>query len=220
MIKVTTGSYRWVCGLVQERCNSIANALELRLSCTNPSIYNYITVADFKLTKLYALLGYELTLYVLFFQREHKHIFTFKKKKKKKTAHHGAVQPLLRSGAPCILNCQITATTRILRCITQISLLNLAFTFALSYTGEVTMFMVTPFTVSISICGDVELLSIGGIAPLPPTFAHTTRFAEYRMYAPLPSWHKLFILWSILLTHSCTDKFSLCHHPELPLYTI
>ena len=26
-------------GLVQERCNSIANALELRLSCTNPSIW-------------------------------------------------------------------------------------------------------------------------------------------------------------------------------------
>ena len=26
-------------GLVQERRNSIANALELRLSCTNPSIY-------------------------------------------------------------------------------------------------------------------------------------------------------------------------------------
>ena len=25
-------------GLVQERCNSIANALELRLSCTNPSL--------------------------------------------------------------------------------------------------------------------------------------------------------------------------------------
>ena len=52
------------------------------------------------------------------------------------------------------------------------------------------------------------------------TFAHTTRFTEYRMCTPLPSWHKLFILWSILLTHSCTDKFSLCHHPELPLYTI
>ena len=63
-------------------------------------------------------------------------------------------------------------------------------------------------------------LSIGGIAPLPPTFAHTTRFTEYRMWAPLSSWHKLFILWSILLTHSCTDKFSLCDHPELPLYTI
>ena len=38
-------------GLVQERRNSIANALELRLSCTNPSIWydntssiNYITV--------------------------------------------------------------------------------------------------------------------------------------------------------------------------------
>ena len=27
-------------GLVQERCKSIANALELRLSCTNPSILN------------------------------------------------------------------------------------------------------------------------------------------------------------------------------------
>ena len=27
-------------GLVQERCNPIANALELHLSCTNPSIYN------------------------------------------------------------------------------------------------------------------------------------------------------------------------------------
>ena len=26
-------------GLVQERCNSIANAMELRLSCTNPSIW-------------------------------------------------------------------------------------------------------------------------------------------------------------------------------------
>ena len=123
------------------------------------------------------------------------------------TAHHGAVQPLSRSGAPCILNCQIMATTRSLRCITQIWLLNLAFTFTLSYTGEVTMFMVTPFTVSISICGDVELLSIGGIAPLPPTFTHTTRFAEYRMCAPLPSWHKLFILWWILLTHSCTENF-------------
>ena len=27
-------------GLVQERCNSSALAMELRLSCTNPSIYN------------------------------------------------------------------------------------------------------------------------------------------------------------------------------------
>ena len=27
-------------GLIQERRNSIANALELRLSCTNPSICN------------------------------------------------------------------------------------------------------------------------------------------------------------------------------------
>ena len=30
--------YRYIDGLVQERRNSIANALELRLSCTNPSI--------------------------------------------------------------------------------------------------------------------------------------------------------------------------------------
>ena len=31
-------------GLVQERCNSSANALELRLSCTNPSIYTLKSV--------------------------------------------------------------------------------------------------------------------------------------------------------------------------------
>ena len=29
----------YIDGLVQERCNSIANALELRLPCINPSIY-------------------------------------------------------------------------------------------------------------------------------------------------------------------------------------
>ena len=33
--------------LVQERRNSIANALELRLSCTNPSIYRYDTCPQF-----------------------------------------------------------------------------------------------------------------------------------------------------------------------------
>ena len=32
----------YIDGLMQERRNSIANALELRLSCTNPS--NYITI--------------------------------------------------------------------------------------------------------------------------------------------------------------------------------
>ena len=31
----------YIHGLVQGTCNSIANALELRLSCTNPSIYVY-----------------------------------------------------------------------------------------------------------------------------------------------------------------------------------
>ena len=102
-------------------------------------------------------------------------------------AHHGVVQPLSRSGAPCILNCQITATTRSLRCITQISLLNLAFTFALSHTGEVTMFMVTPFTVSISICGDIELLSIGGIAPLPPDLCGTHDQIRWIWYVCAPS---------------------------------
>ena len=29
----------YIDGLVKERCNSSANALELRLSCTNPSIW-------------------------------------------------------------------------------------------------------------------------------------------------------------------------------------
>ena len=30
--------------LVQERCNSIADALELRLSCSNPLIWDYIGI--------------------------------------------------------------------------------------------------------------------------------------------------------------------------------
>ena len=34
----------YIHGLVQERCNSIAKALELRFSCTNPSIYNPINM--------------------------------------------------------------------------------------------------------------------------------------------------------------------------------
>ena len=38
--------YLHIDGLVQERRNSIANALELRLSCTNPSIYNYNPKGD------------------------------------------------------------------------------------------------------------------------------------------------------------------------------
>ena len=43
-IKSTLQSYKeqlqYFDGLMQERCNSIANALELHLSCTNPSIWN------------------------------------------------------------------------------------------------------------------------------------------------------------------------------------
>ena len=38
-------------GLVQERCNSIANALELRLSCTNPSICAALEINHELLTK-------------------------------------------------------------------------------------------------------------------------------------------------------------------------
>ena len=42
-IKFAIKNHKWcndyINGLVQERCNSIANTLELRLSCTNPSIY-------------------------------------------------------------------------------------------------------------------------------------------------------------------------------------
>ena len=34
--------YVYIDGLVQERRNSIANTLELRLSCTSPSIYIYM----------------------------------------------------------------------------------------------------------------------------------------------------------------------------------
>ena len=35
-------------GLMQERCNSIANALELHLFCTNPSIFNHQTLKIWK----------------------------------------------------------------------------------------------------------------------------------------------------------------------------
>ena len=35
-------------GFVQERHNSIVNALELRLSCTNPSICFYVIVGDLR----------------------------------------------------------------------------------------------------------------------------------------------------------------------------
>ena len=38
-------------GLVQERCNSIANALELHLSCTNPSICSHIWAAKWSTLK-------------------------------------------------------------------------------------------------------------------------------------------------------------------------
>ena len=37
----------YIDGLVQKICNSIANALELRLSCTNPSIYGTVYTINF-----------------------------------------------------------------------------------------------------------------------------------------------------------------------------
>ena len=44
-VYICYGTYRineYIDGLVQERRNSIANELELRLSCTNPSLYMYM----------------------------------------------------------------------------------------------------------------------------------------------------------------------------------
>ena len=41
ILKSDTGRFH-IDGLVQERRNSIANALELRLSVTNPSIFEYL----------------------------------------------------------------------------------------------------------------------------------------------------------------------------------
>ena len=39
-------------GLIQERCNSIANALELHLSCTNPSICDAFVHANYTVKRL------------------------------------------------------------------------------------------------------------------------------------------------------------------------
>ena len=39
-------------GLMQERCNSIVNALELRLSCTNPSIWSHNALICNKQSKM------------------------------------------------------------------------------------------------------------------------------------------------------------------------
>ena len=41
----TETRWTYIDGLVQERRNSIANALELRLSCTNQSIYGYYNIS-------------------------------------------------------------------------------------------------------------------------------------------------------------------------------
>ena len=41
----------YINGLVQEKCNSIANALDLRLSCTNPLICCLLTLAEIILTE-------------------------------------------------------------------------------------------------------------------------------------------------------------------------
>ena len=41
---VTVEEWYKIDGFVQERCNSIANVLELRLSCSNPSICKYVFI--------------------------------------------------------------------------------------------------------------------------------------------------------------------------------
>ena len=56
---------------VQERCNSIANALELRLSCTKPSIYSmicYFQIGGKRLQDRYLLILYlyELMVHCIF----------------------------------------------------------------------------------------------------------------------------------------------------------
>ena len=48
----------YIDGLVQERRNSIANALELRLSCTNPSIYA-VSLARYKTTAMKQILCWD-----------------------------------------------------------------------------------------------------------------------------------------------------------------
>ena len=47
-------SFYEVDGLVQERRNSISNALELRLSCTNPSKCKHFLHADFHVSLMVA----------------------------------------------------------------------------------------------------------------------------------------------------------------------
>ena len=44
--KAITGEHADIAALGQERRNSIANALELRLSCTNPLIYGLLDPKD------------------------------------------------------------------------------------------------------------------------------------------------------------------------------
>ena len=46
----TSQSNNYIDGLVQERRNSIANALELRVSCTNPSTWSHCCVSDMPYT--------------------------------------------------------------------------------------------------------------------------------------------------------------------------
>ena len=45
----------YIDGLVQERRNSIANALELRLSCTNPSMRLWLLVDEVYFKLLFVL---------------------------------------------------------------------------------------------------------------------------------------------------------------------
>ena len=59
-------------GLVQERRNSSASAMELRLSCTNPSIYRYVIVFIHLLNQ-----HYHSSYWYIFIWHQNLHIFVF-----------------------------------------------------------------------------------------------------------------------------------------------
>ena len=54
MVGEATGEFLHLDGLVQERRNSTANALELRLSCTKPSIYSSTGATELFMRRIYS----------------------------------------------------------------------------------------------------------------------------------------------------------------------
>ena len=58
-IRYTMQTYLYIDGLLQERRNSSALAMKLRLSCTNPSIY-YMNVNDVWISLIQSALWYDM----------------------------------------------------------------------------------------------------------------------------------------------------------------